>query len=63
MGTIHWKSYPDNKPEAYSWVLVTLQSPTDKWVEIAGFDGINFQLPGREDTWFVTHWAPIPDPA
>jgi len=59
----NWLSFPENKPEQYSWVLVTVKSPVDKWVEMAGFDGEKFQLPGRGDTTFVTHWMPIPSPA
>jgi hypothetical protein len=59
----NWISYPENKPEKYSWVLVTVKSPTDKWVEMAGFDGEKFQLPGRDATTLVTHWMPIPGPA
>lgn len=59
----NWLSFPENKPEQFSWVLVTVKSPVDKWVEIACFDGENFQLAGRGDTTFVTHWMPIPAPA
>jgi hypothetical protein len=59
----NWLSFPENKPEQYSWVLVTVKSPTDKWVEMAGFDGDKFQLQGRGDTTFVTHWMTIPEPA
>jgi len=59
----NWLSFPENKPEKFSWVLVTVKSPVDKWVEMAGFDGEKFQLPGRGDTTFVTHWMSIPSPA
>jgi hypothetical protein len=59
----NWLSFPENKPDQFSWVLVTIKSPVDKWVEMAGFDGKKFQLPGRGDTTFVTHWMPIPPPA
>ena len=59
----NWLSFPENKPKQYAWVLVTVKSPIDKWVEMAGFDGEKFQLPGRGDTTFVTHWMPIPAPA
>ena len=59
----NWLLFPENKPEQYSWVLVTVKSPIDKWVEMAGFDGEKFQLPSRGDTEYVTHWMPIPPPA
>lgn len=59
----NWLPFPETKPDQYDWVLVTVESPVNKWVEIAGFDGDKFQLPGRGDTTFVTHWMPIPPPA
>ena len=62
-GVSNWLSFPENIPEKYSWVLVTIKSPMDRWVEMAGFDGEKFQLPARGDTSFVTHWMPIPAPA
>ena len=58
-----WLSFPENKPSQYSWVLVTVKSPVDKWVEMAGYADGKFQLPGRGDSDFVTHWMPIPAPA
>lgn len=58
-----WIPFPEHQPEQYAWVLVTVSSPSVTWVELAAFDGKKFQLPGRGDTTFVTHWMPVPSPA
>lgn len=58
-----WISVEDSLPEDYSWVLVSLKSPHDIWVEMAGFSNGFFLLPGRDTTNFVTHWMPLPSPA
>jgi len=57
-----WKPFPEHKPNHYSFVLVTLKSPTNTWVEIAGFCEDTFDLAGRGKTNFVTAWAEIPEP-
>lgn len=58
-----WISVKDNLPNEYDWVLVSLHSPDDDWVEMAGFSGGVFILPIRGTTTYVTHWMPIPIPA
>ncbi len=58
-----WISIDDKSPENYSFVLATIQSPIDKWVEIVGFCNGVYELPARGRTDFVTHWMPIPKPA
>lgn len=58
-----WISVKDNLPKEYDWVLVSLHSPEDDWVEMAGFSGGMFILPIRGTTTYVTHWMPIPSPA
>ena len=58
-----WLSFPENKPQQYSLVLVTVKSPIDTWVELAGYADGKFQLPARGESYFVTHWMPIPAPA
>lgn len=55
--------YSPELPEPFSFVLATIESKQDKWVEIVGFDGKNFQLPGRGHTHNVIAWMKVPDPA
>lgn len=57
-----WLNYPEFKPDNYSFVLATITSPLDTWVEIVGYVDGKFQLPGRDNTNFVTHWMQIPSP-
>lgn len=63
MNNDNWLKYPEHVPKNYSWVLATISTHVDTWVEtVAFFDG-NFELPGRGLTKHVTHWMPIPEPA
>ena len=58
-----WIPVTSSLPDDLTWVLATVSSPNDKWVDIVGFACGKFHLPGRGDTNFVTHWMPLPDPA
>lgn len=57
-----WICIDEKLPEPHSFVLATLQTLHDRWVEIVGFGTITFTLPGRGRTIHVTHWMPIPQP-
>ena len=60
---MEWISVKEKYPENYSFVLATIKTDFDCWVEIVGFaDGI-YTLPGRGASFLVTHWMPIPLPA
>lgn len=59
----NWKYPPGELPEPYTFVLATIETEHDRWVEIVGFDGIEFQLPGRGKTHLVIAWMEIPKPA
>ena len=59
----NWISVALRLPDEFTFVLATIESPDDKWVEIVGFASGKFQLPGRNTTELVTHWMPIPNPA
>ena len=49
-------------PKTYSAVLAVIKSPNCTWVEEIGFGEGKFQLPGRGNTEFVTHWMYLPEP-
>lgn len=57
-----WVSVKERLPDPLTFVLATLKSNSDEWVEIAGYDGNSWDLPGRDKTSFVTHWQPLPQP-
>ena len=57
-----WIDINSQNPDKYTFVLATLKSSTATWVEIVGYGVGRFQLPGRGDTNYVTHWMPIPRP-
>ena len=57
-----WVPVEEKLPETYSIILATIKSPECIWVEEIGFGEGKFQLPGRGDTSFVTHWMYVPEP-
>jgi hypothetical protein len=57
-----WISVESKLPEDYSFVLATLQTLHDRWVEVLGFGTLTFILPGRGRTVHVSHWMPLPQP-
>ena len=57
-----WIPVEEKLPETYSIILATIKSPECIWVEEIGFGEGKFQLPGRGDTSFVTHWMYVPEP-
>ena len=58
-----WLVYPENKPKNDTFVLATVNTTKETWVEIVGYSEGYFQLPGRGKTTLVTHWMPLPEPA
>jgi hypothetical protein len=60
---MEWLKYPENVPENYTWVIATLKTPYEIFVENVVYHDGHFILPGRGYTEFVTHWMPIPEPA
>lgn len=59
---LRWIPVEEKLPETYSKILATIKSPECTWVEEIGFGEGRFQLPGRGDTDFVTHWMYVPEP-
>lgn len=59
---LRWIPVEEKLPETYSIILATIKSPECIWVEEIGFGEGKFQLPGRGDTSFVTHWMYVPEP-
>lgn len=59
---LRWIPVEEKLPETYSKILATIKSPECIWVEEIGFGEGKFQLPGRGDTNFVTHWMYVPEP-
>lgn len=57
--TDDWISVSKKLPENYSIVRAKLRSPVDEWEEDVGFAEGKFDLPGRGETKFVTHWKKI----
>lgn len=56
--------YPHEQlPEPESFVLATIKTEHDTWVEIVFFDGKHFHLPGRDKTDNVIAWMKKPEPA
>ena len=39
-----------------------MKNKEEIWIEEIGFGEGGFQLPGRGDTNFVTHWMYVPEP-
>jgi hypothetical protein len=72
-GEYGWIPVTERLPEMWSFVLVTIKSPKDTWVDIIGFGGWDdednpiplWQLHGipSPPQEFVTHWMPLPKPA
>jgi hypothetical protein len=58
---MEWIDINEKKPENFSFVLASIKREQDNWVEIVGYCN-GFQLPGRGDTTYATHWMPIPQP-
>lgn len=50
-------------PEPFSFVIATIETKYDKWVEIVCFDGKHFKLDGRGKTENVIAWMKKPEPA
>ncbi len=59
---LRWIPVEEKLPETYSIILATIKSPECIWVEEIGFGEGKFQLPGRGDTNFVTHWMYVREP-
>lgn len=57
-----WMSISDFLPENSTFVLASISTEIDSWVEIVGFFNNDFQLPGRGLTKNVTHWMQLPKP-
>jgi hypothetical protein len=56
--------YPNESlPEPFTFVLATIETEHDKWVEEVGYNGTSFELPGRGITCNVIAWMPKPEPA
>jgi len=59
-----WIDVYEKLPEDFGFYLATIVPPSgNSWVEIIGYGDGKWQLPGRGNTDFVTHWSPIPEPA
>lgn len=58
-----WIDVADMLPKPLTFVLATIETDHETWVEIVGFDGRKFQLPGREKaTPRVTAWMYVLEP-
>ena len=58
-----WISVNLERPKPYTFVLATVVSKYESWVEIVGFNGNEFQLPGRDKPGgIVVYWMPLPEP-
>lgn len=63
MDQFEWISVLNKTPKDFTFVLATINSGDDKWVEIVGYNCGSFELPARGNTSYVTHWMEIPKPA
>lgn len=59
---LRWIPIEEEMPKNYSAVLAVIKSPSCTWVEEIGYGDGKFQLPGRGNTDFVTHWMYLPEP-
>lgn len=59
---LRWIPTEKELPKNYSAVLAVIKSPICTWVEEIGYCDGKFQLPGRGNTDFVTHWMYLPEP-
>lgn len=58
-----WIYLDEQMPEPFSFVIATIETKYDKWVEIVCFDGKHFKLDGRGKTENVIAWMKKPEPA
>lgn len=58
-----WTYLYEGPPRPESFVLATIETEHDKWVEEVFYDGKHFHLPGRDKTDNVIAWMKIPEPA
>lgn len=57
-----WKLPENEKPEEYSFVLATIETPTDRWVDIVAFGTDKFVFPGiNTNVQRVIAWMEKPD--